>query len=69
MRKRKFTPEEARQRQIDRVVEYNKQHKKQAYRNQRKSRSRSFIKKDATLGELNELESLINERKQELLDE
>ncbi len=64
--RKKYTPEEARQRQIDRVNAYNRTHKATAYRNQKKSRARSFIKKDATREELEELRGLIDERLKEL---
>lgn len=63
---KKYSKEEAYQRQIDRVNEYNRTHKKEAYRNQKKSRARNFIKKDATREELEELRGLIDERLKEL---
>lgn len=66
MAKKKYTPEEAKRRQINRVNEYNRTHKATAYRNQKKSRARSFIKKDATREELEELRGLIDERLEEL---
>lgn len=64
--RKKYTPEEAHRRQIDRVNEYNRTHKATAYRNQKKSRARGFIKKDATREELLELRGLIDERLEEL---
>lgn len=64
--RKKYTPEEARRRQIDRVNAYNRTHKTTAYRNQKKSRARGFIKKDATRDELLELRGLIDERLEEI---
>lgn len=64
--RKKYTPEEAHRRQIDRVNEYNRTHKATAYRNQKKSRARGFIKKDATQDELLELRGLIDERLKEM---
>lgn len=63
---KKYSKEEAHQRQINRVNEYNRTHKKEAYRNQKKSRARNFIKKDATREELEELRGLIDERLKEI---
>lgn len=67
-RAKKYSEEEARKRQISRVNEYNRTHKQAAYRNQKKSRAKSFIKKDATREELEELRGLIDERLKELSD-
>lgn len=64
-RTKKYT-EEAYKRQLQRNAEYNRTHKKAAYRNQKKSRVRGFIKKDATRDELEELRGLIDERLKEL---
>lgn len=66
MSKKKFTKEEAYQRQLARNTEYNRTHKKEAYRNQKKSRAKSFINKDATADELKELRALIDERLEEI---
>lgn len=63
MSKRKYTPQEAYQRQLQRTVEYNRIHKQAAYRNQKKSRAKSFILKDATVSELDEIESYIKVRR------
>lgn len=63
MSKRKYTPQEAYQRQLQRTVEYNRQHKQAAYRNQKKSRAKSFILKDATASELDEIESYVEARR------
>lgn len=57
-----YSEKESRQRQINRVNEYNRTHKEEAYRNQKKSRARSFIKKDARKAELEELRRLIDEQ-------
>lgn len=65
-RAKKYTPEEAYKRQLARNVEYNRAHKATAYRNQKKSRARGFIKNDATREELKELRGLIDERLEEL---
>lgn len=65
---RKLTKEEAYQRQLKRNAEYNRTHKQAAYRYQKKSRAKSFIKKDATREELEELRELIDERLKELSD-
>lgn len=65
-RTKKLTEEEAYKRQLERNKEYNRTHKKEAYRNQKKSRARGFIKKDATREELEELRVLIDERLKEL---
>lgn len=65
-RTKKYTPEEAHKRQLARNAEYNRTHKSAAYRNQKKSRARGFIKKDATREELEELRGLIDERLEEL---
>ncbi|MBB1079045.1 hypothetical protein H5S09_03820 [Limosilactobacillus sp. STM2_1] len=65
-RTKKLTEEEAYRRQLARNVEYNRTHKKEAYRNQKKSRARGFIKKDATREELEELRGLIDERLKKL---
>lgn len=65
-RSKKLTEEEAYKRQLARNAEYNQAHKKEAYRNQKKSRARGFIKKDATREELEELRGLIDERLKEL---
>lgn len=64
--RKKYTPEEAYQRQLKRNADYNKAHPKAAYRNQKKSRARSFIKKDATREELEEFRGLIDERLKEI---
>lgn len=65
-RPKKLTEEEAYKRQLARNAEYNRTHKKEAYRNQKKSRARSFINKDATVEELKELRALIDERLKEM---
>lgn len=65
-RPKKLTEEEAYKRQLARNAEYNRTHKKEAYRNQKKSRARSFINKDATAEELKELRALIDERLEEI---
>lgn len=62
MVRKKYTKEEAYQRQLKRNAEYNKAHPKSTYRSQKKSRAKSFIKKDATREELEELRVLIDER-------
>lgn len=64
--RKKYTPEESYQRQLKRNADYNKAHPKAAYRTQKKSRARGFIKKDATREELLELRGLIDERLEEL---
>lgn len=66
MAKKKLTEEEAYKRQLARNAEYNRTHKKEAYRNQKKSRAKSFINKDATVDELKELRALIDERLEEI---
>lgn len=43
-------------------VDWNKRNAKKSYRYQKKSRAKSFIKKDATREELLELRDLIDER-------
>lgn len=65
-RPKKLTTEEAYKRQLARNAEYNRTHKKKAYRNQKKSRAKSFINKDATAEELKELQTLIDERLEEI---
>ncbi len=65
-RSKKLTTEEAYKRQLARNAEYNRTHKKEAYRNQKKSRAKSFINKDATAEELKELRVLIDERLEEI---
>lgn len=65
-RPKKYTKEEAYKRQLARNVKYNRTHKREAYRNQKKSRARSFIKRDATREELVELRDFIDEKLKEL---
>lgn len=62
MPKRKYTAKEAYELQLKRNIEYNRTHRQAAYRNQRKSTARRFIKKDARKEELLELRSLIQMR-------
>ena len=45
---------------------WNAANRNKSYRYQKKSRAKSFIKKDASLAELRELRSLIDERITEL---
>lgn len=59
---RKYTSKEAYERHLQQTVEYNRIHRQAAYRNQRKSTARRFIKKDARKEELLELQSLIQMR-------
>ncbi|OUN50353.1 hypothetical protein HHK02_01505 [Limosilactobacillus reuteri] len=45
---------------------YQAKHKKEVYRNQKKSRAKNFILNDARIDELNYFSELINNRMQEL---
>ncbi|WP_373842838.1 hypothetical protein [Limosilactobacillus sp.] len=65
-RPKKYTEEEAHKRQLKRVATYNRAHKSEAYRYQKKSRARGFIKNDATREELLELRDLIDKKLKEL---
>ncbi|WP_323067455.1 hypothetical protein [Limosilactobacillus reuteri] len=65
-RPRKYTPEKARQININNSIQWNKQHKESAYRNQKKSRAKNFLLNDARIDELNYFSELINNRMQEL---
>ena len=65
-RPRKYTPEKARQININNSIQWNKQHKESAYRNQKKSRAKNFLLNDARIDELEFFSELINNRMQEL---
>lgn len=65
-RPRKYTPEKARQININNSIQWNKQHKESAYRNQKKSRAKNFLLNDARIDELEFFSELISERLKEL---
>ncbi len=55
--------------QLKAIKKYQSQHKANAYRNQKKSRAKSFILNDAKIEELNYFSELINKRIKELKQE
>lgn len=52
--------------QLKAIKKYQSKHKESAYRNQKKSRAKNFILKNATVDELNYFSELINTRLEEL---
>lgn len=63
---RKMTETERKASHDKSVKKWKAKNKKKTYLYQKRSRARSFIKNDATLEDLQELEELIQQRKQEL---
>lgn len=57
-----LTDKERKENQRRAVKDWEQRHKKEVYRIQKKSRAKSFIIKDATREELEELRALIDER-------
>ncbi|PWT35151.1 hypothetical protein DKZ29_06190 [Limosilactobacillus reuteri] len=51
---------------INNSIQWNKQHKESAYRNQKKSRAKNFLLNDARIDELEFFSELIYERLKEL---
>lgn len=60
-----LTDKERKENQRRAVKDWEQRHKKEVYRIQKKSRAKSFIIKDATREELEELRALIDERLKE----
>ena len=52
--------------QLKAIKKYQSKHKANAYRNQKKSRAKNFLLKDATIEELNYFSELISKRLKEL---
>ena len=65
-RPKKLTPEQAEENAKKSREKWNKEHKKQTYLYQKKSRAKGYIKNDAGRDELLELRGLIDERLKEL---
>ena len=57
-----ITKRKTSQAELNAIKRYQKKHKATTYRNQKKSRAKSFILKDATREELVYLKKLIDER-------